>query len=408
MALARIDRDRLWDSLMTHGQIGGLENGGVCREALTETDAQGRDTFVQWCREAGLEVAVDAMGTIYATRAGTDTTLDAVAMGSHLDSQPTGGKFDGILGVLGGLEVMRALNDAGIQTRRPLTVINWTNEEGSRFPPSMIASGVYAGRFSMEDVAGMKDSEGVRFIDALEAIGYKGIEQVGERRFSSYLELHIEQGPILEHYSTEIGVVTGAQAMSWNRIRVHGQEAHAGTTPMHVRRDAMAAANRIMTVCFDAAYAIDDARATIGVIRAQPASHNTIPHTVEFTLDMRHPDDGVLAGQLAKLEKVLAAERNRGFEVFREEFGSTPATRFDARCVEVVRQAANEQGFSHRDIVSGAGHDAVYLSGVIPTAMIFVPCKEGISHNPVESITPAQAGSGAEVLLAAALSLSQH
>lgn len=407
MTRAAINGDRLWESLMTHGRIGGLENGGVCREALTKTDGRGRDLFVQWCREAGLDVGIDAMGTTYATRAGGDPDLEPVAMGSHLDTQPSGGKFDGILGVLAGLEVMRALNDANLQTRRPLTVINWTNEEGSRFPPSMIASGVYAGRFSMDDVAAVADADGVRFLDALEEIGYAGTEAVGARRFSSYLELHIEQGPVLEHHGIDIGVVTGAQAMSWNRVRVHGQESHAGTTPMDVRRDAMAAAVRLISTCLDMANAIDDARATVGVITARPASHNTIPRTVEFTLDMRHPEDATLSKMQAEFERALEKERGRGFEVQREEFGSTPATRFDAHCIDTVRQAAVDCGYSQRDIVSGAGHDAVYLSDVVPTAMIFVPCEGGISHNPIEKISRAQAASGAEVLLAAALRLSE-
>jgi N-carbamoyl-L-amino-acid hydrolase len=401
-----INAERLWDSLMTHGKIGGLENGGVCRETLTPEDIAGRDTFVRWCKEAGLSIGTDALGTIYATRAGTDDSLEPLAIGSHLDTQPSGGKFDGILGVLSGLEVVRALNDAGHQTRRPITIIDWTNEEGSRFPPPMIASGVYAGLLSMDDISGLKDAEGVSFIDALQDSGYAGAETVGDRRFSAYLELHIEQGPVLENAGIEIGVVNGAQAMSWNRIAVHGQEAHAGPTPMAIRLDAMAAAARLITASFDIANSIDNARATVGVIRAEPASHNTIPRRVEFTLDMRHPDDAVLAGMLGELESRMARERSLGFMLQREQFGSAAAVRFDRHCVDTVREVTAELGYSHCDITSGAGHDAVYVSRVVPTAMIFVPCEGGISHNPIENITREQALAGAEVLLGAALRLA--
>lgn len=401
-----INIERLWDSLMTHGKIGGLENGGVCREALTSVDIEGRDTFVRWCQEAGMTVGTDALGTIYATRAGTDDSLEPLAIGSHLDTQPTGGKFDGILGVLGGLEVVRALNDAGHQTRRPITIIDWTNEEGSRFPPPMIASGVYAGVISMDDVASLKDAEGISFNDALLDSGYCGDELVGARRFSSYLELHIEQGPVLENAGIEIGIVNGAQAMSWNRISVHGQEAHAGPTPMPIRLDAMASAVRLISTCFDLANSIEDARATVGIIEAQPASHNTIPHTVEFTLDMRHPDDDTLKNMLAELETKMQQERNMGFMVQREQFGSAAAVKFDRNCVDVVRQAVAELDYSHLELTSGAGHDAVYVSKVVPTAMIFIPCEGGISHNPIENISPDQARAGAEVLLGAALRLA--
>ncbi len=402
-----INEDRLWDSLMTHGRIGGLADGGVCREALTDVDLQGRDTFVQWCRDAGLEIGIDTLGTIYATRPGQDNSLAPVAIGSHLDTQPSGGKFDGILGVLGGLEVVRALNDAGITTRRPLTIVDWTNEEGSRFPPSMLASGVYANKFSMDDVNAIEDAKGVSFLDALEAIGYVGEEQVGERRFHRYLELHIEQGPVLEQQGVEIGIVTGAQAMSWNRVSVHGQEAHAGPTPMEVRRDALAAATRIITACYDEANAVPNARATIGIIEAKPASHNTIPHTVEFTVDLRHPEDSSLARLKSVMEAAISSETERGFEIRAEQFGSALATKFDPDCIDAVRQATLDKGYSHIELASGAGHDAVYISDVCPTAMIFVPCEGGISHNPIENITPAQARAGVEVLLGAALRLAE-
>ncbi len=401
-----VNGNQLWDTLMAHAEIGKLDNGGICREALTDTDRQGRDLFIRWCREENLDVGIDALGTIYATRPGTDNALEPVAMGSHLDTQPTGGKFDGILGVLGGLEVIRTLNREGIRTRRPVTLINWTNEEGSRFQPSMLASGVYAGVLTMSDVAGISDADGIRFTDALAAISYRGDEPVGARKFHSYTELHIEQGPVLENEGVSVGVVTGAQAMSWNRFTVNGRASHAGTTPMPSRLDAMAAANRIISTCYALAGSVDGGCATIGVIRAEPCSHNTIPHTVHFTVDMRHPDDGELERMLADLETVMASERTRGFGVHREEFATAPAVHFDETCVRTVREITEALGYSFREIVSGAGHDAVYISRVCPTAMIFTPCKDGISHNPLESITLAEAKAGADVLLGTVLRLA--
>ncbi|PHS19300.1 MAG: Zn-dependent hydrolase [Blastopirellula sp.] len=406
MRKTQVNVDRLWATLMTHAEIGKLESGGICRETLTDVDKQGRDLFVQWCRDESLDVGIDEMGTIYATRPGTNSSLDPIAIGSHLDTQPTGGKFDGILGVLGGLEVIRTLNRAGIQTRRPITLINWTNEEGSRFQPSMVSSGVYAGVLTMADVAEIADADGIGFFEALEKIGYTGNEPVGARKFHSYLELHIEQGPVLEDEDTMIGVVTGAQAMSWNRFTVRGRESHAGTTPMSSRLDAMASANRLIARSFDLGNGIDDGRATVGVVRTEPASHNTIPHTVHFTLDMRHPDDVELARMIADLEVAVEEEHALGFEVSREEFGTAPAVRFDETCVDAIRDAAVEMGYSHRDIVSGAGHDAVYVSRVCPTAMVFTPCAGGISHNPIESITPEQAKAGVDVLLGATLRMA--
>ncbi|MBL4614809.1 MAG: Zn-dependent hydrolase [Magnetovibrio sp.] len=407
MSNIKIDEARLWDSLMTHAKIGGTPDGGICRQALTDEDRAGRDLFCQWCRDAGLEISIDKVGNIFAIRPGLDNTLDPVAFGSHLDTQPTGGKFDGILGVLGGLEVMRALNDANYQTRRPLLVASWTNEEGGRFPPAMLASGVYSGKFSLDYANDLTDSEGVRFGDALKDIGYVGEETVGERTFHSYLELHVEQGPVLEDESTEIGVVNGVQGMSWHKLTVKGRESHAGTTPMPSRLDAMAAANRIISVCYEQANAIVDAKATIGIIEAQPASPNVIPHTVNFTVDLRHPQDTVQQGLVRKMLDATAIESEIGFTISHEEVFRSPALHFDQGCIDIVRKVATDLGYSHRDIVSGAGHDAVYVSDVCPTGMIFVPCEDGISHNSIESITPAQARAGVEILLGAAIRLAE-
>ena len=405
---AKVDKDRLWKSLETHGAIGGAEPGGVNREALTEVDKQGRDQFIAWCREANMEIAIDSLGTIYATRPGTDNSLAPVAMGSHLDTQPTGGKYDGILGVLGGLEVVRALNDAGITTRRPVQLVNWTNEEGSRFLPSMAASGVYAGIFKERDVLAEKDSAGITMGQALETIGYKGSESVGERKFHAFLELHIEQGPVLEDKGMEVGVVTGSQAMNWSNVIVKGRAAHAGTTPMPDRLDALAATTRLLNRAYEKGSAIEGACTTIGVMNAYPGSHSTVPHRVELTLDLRHPDQEILNDLVADFDDAAEAERRLGFDVVREEFGAAEVQVFDQCCTQAIRAAAQARNYRHCDIVSGAGHDAVYINQVCPAGMIFIPCKGGISHNPAESITPEHACAGVDVLLGSVLSLANE
>ncbi|SBW06083.1 Amidase, hydantoinase/carbamoylase family [uncultured delta proteobacterium] len=402
-----INKDRLWDTLETHGKIGGTPDGGVCREALTPEDKTGRDLFVTWCREAGLEVAWDEMGTIYATRPGKDNSLLPLAFGSHLDTQPTGGKYDGILGVLGGLEVMRALNDNKAVTDRPLVLIDWTNEEGSRFVPSMMASGIYTGLFKYEDMLKATDANGKVLGDELAASGYKGTEKVGARKFDALLELHIEQGPVLEAKNVEIGIVTGSQGMNWSHVTINGKSSHAGTTPMPYRLDAMGAMARLVQAAHDIANNTPDGCGTVGSITTIPSTYNTIPHTVRFTLDMRHPDEAALQAMLKRFEEAMAAERAKGFTVKREEFGTTPSQAFAPRCVAAVRKATEEAGFSKADIVSGAGHDCVYVNRVCDVGMIFVPCKDGLSHNPKESITKDQAAAGAEVLYRAVMELAK-
>jgi N-carbamoyl-L-amino-acid hydrolase len=403
-----INKDRLWDTLETHGKIGGTPDGGVCRETLTPEDKQGRDLFVKWCREAGLAVVWDEMGTIYATRPGRDNSLLPLAFGSHLDTQPTGGKYDGILGVLGGLEVMRTLNDNKVETDRPLVLIDWTNEEGSRFVPSMMASGIYTGLFKYEEMLKATDAGGRILGDELDASGYRGVEKVGARRFDALLELHIEQGPVLEAKGVEIGIVTGSQGMNWSHVTINGKSSHAGTTPMAYRLDAMGAMARLVTVAHGIADATPDGCATVGSITTIPSTYNTIPHTVRFTLDMRHPDETTFGVMLGKFEEACAAERARGFAVRREEFGTTPSQAFAPRCVAAVRKATGEAGYTHADIVSGAGHDCVYVNRVCDVGMIFVPCKDGLSHNPKESITRDQAGAGADVLYRTVLALSSR
>ncbi len=401
-----INKERLWDCLETHGKIGGTADGGVCREALTAEDKEGRDLFIQWCQEAGLEVAYDNTGTIYATRKGTDNSLAPIAFGSHLDTQPTGGKYDGILGVLGGLEVMRALNDHNVQTKRPLVLIDWTNEEGSRFIPSMLASGIYAGIFNYEEMLKQQDANGISFGEALENIGYKGEEKIGQRTFDALLELHIEQGPVLEAKNVEVGIVTGSQGMNWSHVTIGGKSSHAGTTPMPYRLDAMGAMARLVQKAHDIANAIPNACATIGSIQTIPSTYNTIPHTVRFTLDLRHPDQTILDDVIAQFEAACTLEREKGFTISRDEFGATKAKNFAPRCVDAVRKAVQETGYTHAEIVTGAGHDCVYVNDVCDVGMIFVPCKDGISHNPKESITAEQAAAGAEVLYRAVIDLA--
>lgn len=402
----RINKDRLWSSLMEHAKIGARSDGGINREALTSEDGKGRDLFASWCRELRMDVAVDALGNMFATYAGTDNNLKPIAIGSHLDTQPCGGKFDGVLGVLAGLEVVRTLHGAGIRTKRPITVVNWTSEEGSRFVPSMAASGVYSKIFTMNEAHTWKDRDGIGFIDALRDIGYEGDEPVGQRQFEAFLEVHIEQGPVLEKEGALVGIVTGAQAMSYNTVAIKGRESHAGTTPMDMRLDPVAAFTRITTACYAKANATQDGRFTIGLIETVPESHSTIPHQVNFTLDLRHPKADVLADLISTYEATAEKERTLGFEIERDEFGASPELAFDETCLNAIRDAVGACGYSSMELVSGAGHDAVYVTHACPTAMIFTPCKDGISHNPAESITPEEAEASTNVLLLAVLKLA--
>ncbi|MEO0382669.1 MAG: Zn-dependent hydrolase [Pseudomonadota bacterium] len=402
----RVSQERLWDSLMTHATIGARSDGGINREALTLEDKAGRDLFASWCRDLGMDIVIDSLGTMFATYAGHEPELKAVAIGSHLDTQPFGGKFDGVLGVLAGLEVVRTLHDAGERTRRSITIVNWTGEEGSRFVPSMAASGVYAGVFSSQDATAWKDAQDIGFLEALCAIGYDGTEMVGERKFAAFLEAHIEQGPVLEASGATIGVVTGAQAMSFNTVAITGRESHAGTTPMDMRLDPVAAFTRMSAALYDKSEQFSDARFTVGLVRTTPQSHSTIPRSLEFTLDLRHPKAEILAELIATYETLASDERTRGFDVVRTEFGASPELQFDLACVAAVRAASDACGYASQELISGAGHDAVYVARVCPTAMLFVPCKDGISHNPAESIMPNHAAAAANVLLHAAVRLA--
>lgn len=397
----RIDGNRLWDSLMEMARIGATEKGGVCRLALTDLDKAARDLFVQWCEEAGCTVTVDRMGNIFARRPGRNDALPPVMTGSHLDSQPTGGKFDGAYGVLAGLEVVRSLNDMAEETEAPVEVVVWTNEEGCRFAPAMIASGVFGGAFGLEDALARTDPEGRSIGAELERIGYAGSAPVGSRPVGAFFECHIEQGPILEAEGKTIGAVTGAQGQRWYEAVVTGQEAHAGPTPMARRRDALLAAGRMVDLVNR--IGLDhqpDACATVGMLEVHPNSRNTIPGRVFFTVDLRHPDEDRLTDMDRALREGFAkiAERG-GVDLALEEIWHFPASPFDPGCVAAVRGAAEANGFAQRDIVSGAGHDACYVSRVAPTAMIFVPCADGISHNEAEAATADDLAAGCQVLL---------
>ncbi|WP_439515027.1 Zn-dependent hydrolase [Oceanibaculum nanhaiense] len=404
----QIRGDRLWDSLMEMAKIGATEKGGNCRLAASDLDKEGRDLFVRWCKEAGCTVTVDAIGNIFARRPGKNNDLPPVMTGSHLDTQPTGGRFDGVYGVLAGLEVVRTLNDAGIETEAPVEVVVWTNEEGSRFSPAMMGSGVFAGVFPLEEIQAKQDIDGLKLGDELRRIGYEGTAPMG-KPVKAYFEAHIEQGPILEAEKKPVGIVTGAQGQRWYEVTVVGQEAHAGPTPMARRRDALVGASRMVQEVNRIGLANQPyACATVGFMQVSPNSRNVIPGRVFFAVDFRHPDDAVLTIMDSELRAAcakIAAEA--GLEVEVSEFWYFPPTPFDAKCVAAVREGAKLYGYDHMDIVSGAGHDAVYMAKVAPTGMIFVPCEDGISHNEVENADPKDLEAGGNVLLHAMLERAQ-
>ena len=405
----RIDGARLWDSLMEMAKIGATPKGGCKRLTLTDLDKQGRELFTRWAEEAGCAVTVDRMGNMFARRPGVDDSLPPVVLGSHLDTQPTGGKFDGVLGVLGALEVVRTLKDLNIRTRHPVEIANWTNEEGSRYAPAMVSSGVFAGVYTEEFAYSRVDSEGKTLGDELKRIGFQGDRPVGGRPFHAFFELHIEQGPILEDENVDIGVVTHGQGQRWYEITLTGFESHAGSTPMPTRKDALLGAARVVELVNRIGLANPpNAVATVGMLNPYPNSRNVIPGQVWMTVDFRHPDDGVLAGMDKALREGVA-EICAGIGLTQEtqQIFYYPPVAFEESCVAAVREAATKLGYSHRNIVSGAGHDACYIARVAPTAMIFTPCVDGISHNETEDIKPEWATAGANVLLQAALAKAE-
>ncbi len=400
-----IDGDRLWNSLMEMAKIGATEKGGCCRLALTDLDKQGRDLFVSWCKDAGCTIRVDKMGNIFARRAGRNDALAPVITGSHLDTQPTGGRFDGVFGVLAGLEVVRSLNDLDLATEHPVEVAVWTNEEGSRFAPAMVSSGVFGGIFDLEYGLSRADADGKTMGEELARIGYAGEDEVGGRPVHAYFEAHIEQGPILEADDKPIGVVTDAQGQRWYEMTLTGVESHAGPTPMDRRKDALLGAARVVQLVNKVG--LDNAPvacATVGMMDVYPNSRNVIPGRVSLTIDFRHPKDEVLAGMDAAMRAGVAEiAADIGLEVELEQIFYYAPIHFDDSCIEAVRKATLDCGYDHRDMVSGAGHDACYLANVAPTSMIFVPCIDGISHNEVEDAKPEWITAGGQVLLRAML-----
>jgi N-carbamoyl-L-amino-acid hydrolase len=401
----KINPARLWNDIIESGKIGATEKGGLCRLALSDEDRQVREWFLEACRAEGCEVRFDELGNLFARRPGRHPDLHPIAMGSHLDSQPTGGKFDGILGVLAGLEVVRTLNEHGIETEHPIEIIDWTNEEGARFAPAMQGSGGFAGVLEKEVILSSQDREGRVFGEELDRIGFRGDDVCGDHPLDSYFELHIEQGPILEAEKKVIGVVGGVQGMRWYDLTLEGRASHAGTTPMEMRSDASVAAAEIIVAVNRLAGEIGEgALATTGVIDAYPNSRNVVPSRVFMTVDLRHTKVEVLDRMEKKLEEVVSAvcSQHQISETL-DRLWDSPPVKFDAECVEVVRESAKKSDSPLREIISGAGHDAVYVSRVAPTAMIFIPCKDGISHNEIESATPEHVGVGASVLLEAVL-----
>jgi beta-ureidopropionase / N-carbamoyl-L-amino-acid hydrolase len=401
----RVNGQRLWDALMEMAKIGATPKGGCKRLTLTDLDKQGRALFRAWCEKEGCTVKVDEMGNMFARRAGVEDSLAPVLMGSHLDTQPTGGKFDGVLGVLGALEVIRSLNDLKIKTRRPIIVVNWTNEEGSRFAPAMVSSGVFAGAYSKEFAYSRVDADGKSLGEELERIGFKGEEKVGGWPIHCSFELHIEQGPILEDENYDVGVVTHGQGQRWYEIRLTGFESHAGSTPMPRRKDALLGAARIVELVNKIGLSKAPLGvSTVGMLNPYPNSRNVIPGEVFMTCEFRHPDEDTLSDTDAQL-KAGVEEIAKGIGLtydLKEVFYYAPVP-FDKDCVAAVRRAAQHFGYKHRDIVSGAGHDACYLARVTPTSMIFTPCVGGVSHNEAEDIKQDWATAGANVLMHAAL-----
>ena len=405
----RINGDRLWDSLMEMAKIGPGIAGGNNRQTLTDEDAEGRALFQNWCETAGCTMGLDQMGNMFATRPGSDPEALPVYVGSHLDTQPTGGKYDGILGVFGGLEIINTLNDLNIKTKHPIVVTNWTNEEGTRYAPPMLASGVFGGVHTQEWAYDRVDADGKRFGDELVRIGWRGDEKVGERKMHAFFELHIEQGPILEAENKDIGVVTHGQGLSWTEITIIGKDSHTGSTPMHMRKNAGLAMARILENVDEIALShAPHAVGAAGHIDVYPNSRNVIPGKVVFTVDLRSPELAVIDDMEQRL--ISGAKKicdDMGLEVSFEKVGGFDPVTFDEKCVSSIRNAAERMGYSHMNIISGAGHDACWINGVAPSAMVMCPCVDGLSHNEAEDISKEWAVAGADVLMHAVIETAE-
>ncbi len=405
----RINGDRLWDTIMEMARIGPGVAGGNNRQTLTDADGEGRHLFARWCKEAGLSMGVDTMGNMFARREGADPDALPVYVGSHLDTQPTGGKYDGVLGVLGGLEIIRTLNDLEIKTKHPIVVTNWTNEEGTRFAPAMLASGVFAGVHEQDWAYAREDAKGKKFGDELARIGWKGDEEVGARKMHAFFELHIEQGPILEAEGKDIGVVTHGQGLSWTQVTITGKEAHTGSTPMPMRKNAGLGMAKVLQLVDEIAWSHKpDAVGAAGHIDVYPNSRNVIPGRVVFTVDFRSPVLSVIEDMEARLKegaRKICDEMGLGIEF--EKVGGFDPVEFDETCVTAVRNAAERLGYSHRNLISGAGHDACWINRVAPTAMVMCPCVDGLSHNEAEEISKEWAAAGADVLMHAVVETAE-
>lgn len=401
-----VNGERLWSSLMAMAEIGVTPAGGSNRQALTEADRQGRRLFREWAEAAGCQVHVDAIGNLFATRPGTDPGAAPILIGSHLDTQPTGGRFDGVYGVLAGLEVVRSLNDLGLQTRSPLIVASWTNEEGARFAPAMMGSGVWAGEFDLEETYATRDRDGQTVREALLEIDALGAEPAAPFSLKGAIELHIEQGPILEQAGDEIGIVTGVQGIRWYDLTLTGMPCHAGPTPMEGRRDPVQLLPELLPRIYR--LATDNApwgRATLGELASQPGSRNTVPETIRLSIDLRHPDEATLESMHQALEALVCELSSEAVDIELSEIWHSPAVAFDQGVLNAIRNAVKITGNPAQEMVSGAGHDSVYLSRVAPTAMIFIPCQDGLSHNEAEYASPEDVTAGCNVLLNAVLSL---
>jgi N-carbamoyl-L-amino-acid hydrolase len=405
----QIDGQRLWDSLMETARFGATQKGGICRLTLTDLDRQVRDWFAEKCEALGCSVTVDEVGNMFALRPGRRADLKPIAIGSHLDTQPTGGKFDGVLGVLGGLEVLRTLHDLGYETSAPLMLVNWTNEEGSRFAPAMLGSGVFAGVFDRAYADSREDRKGERFGAALEAIGYRGEAKAGTVPIGAMFELHIEQGPILEAESKVIGIVQGVQGMRWYDVTLTGQEAHTGSTPMHLRRNALVGAAALVEAVDRIAKSHPPAVGTVGLMEVKPNSRNVIPGEVFLAIDFRHPDSAVLEAMEIEVDQSIGKIGvDMKLAIDWKRIWDSPPVAFDPDCIACVREGAEKAGLPAREIISGPGHDAAYISRIAPTTMIFVPCANGISHNEAESTTLDECAAGAQVLLNAVLAYDRR
>ena len=403
----RVNSERLWNSLMEIAEFGLTPKGGCKRLACTELDGKARDLFVAWVKSCGCTVTVDRFGNIFARREGLNNELPAIATGSHLDTQPTGGKFDGVFGVLAGVEVLRTLHENNIFTEAPMEFTVWTNEEGSRFPPAMQGSGVYVGRFDLETELNKVDIDGIRLGDELEKIGYLGSAEPGSRNFGAFFEAHIEQGPILEDQEKTIGVVRLGQGIRWYNVTVKGRESHSGTTPMYLRNDAMVASSKIITEIEELAKRYDNGLGTVGFMQVFPNSRNVIPGEIKFSADLRNPNADVLAKMDKEFQAFCAAvSKERNIEIDVDNFWYFAPVEFDAS--DYIKQAAEELNYSNMDIYAGAGHDACYMADIVPTGMIFTPCKGGISHNELEDTKPEECAAGANVLLHAMIGASQR